>query len=145
MSSLKRPAQFLPILIFGSLVTCALISLKCLRPSSADLDFESHTGMELPTGIKASAHKSKLTDNLFHTAHYWLLSGDEATMRELATKFGLERSDEDAKFIIPDMREMFGVDLNTDDFLEGYEGNFRGSRDHWLVIFSDKQTAVFVF
>ena len=145
MPSLKRPSLFLSVLISGPLVISVLILSKCLRPSSSDLGFEHYTGMRLPADIKAVAHKSEMTDNLFHTAHYWLLNGDVVAMRELATTFGLERSDEDAKFMLPDIQKVFDIDLGAGDIAEGYEGNPGGGRDRWLFISSEKKTAVFIF
>ena len=115
------------------------------RFSGPDHGFQSCTGIALPTGVSAMAHSTDMNDNLFHETHYWRLSGPDSSLRSLADSFGLERSDEDAKWMMPDLQMMFGLSVKHADIIEGYEGNSGGGRDRWLVIFSHEQGAVFVF
>jgi hypothetical protein len=106
---------------------------------------QSYTGVALPTGVAALAHRSEFNDNLFHHTHYWRLRGPVGSLRRLAASSGLGRSDEDARYSLPDMQQMFGEALSEADVLEGYEGSLDGGRDHWLIVFSEDRGAVFVF
>jgi hypothetical protein len=115
------------------------------RLSSPDHGFKSYTGVALPAGVSAIAHGSEMNDNLLHTTHYWTLAGPEASLRSLAGSFGLERSDEDAKWALPDMQRMLGLATTRDDIVEGYEGSLDGGRDRWLMILSNGRGAVFVY
>jgi hypothetical protein len=116
-----------------------------LRHSSADHGFKSFTGVSLPEHVKATAHGSTVGDNLFHETHYWMLNGPENSLRDLASSFGLERSDEDAKWKLPEMQTLFGVSTNQADIVEGYEGSLDGKRDHWLIIFRNGKGAVLAY
>ncbi len=86
-----------------------------------------------------------VNDNLFHEMHYWMLEGREGSLRKLGNSFGLERSDEDAGWALPDMQAMFGSPLSRADMIEGYEGSLDGKRDRWLMIFGDGRGAVLVY
>lgn len=128
------------VLVFG--VSCGQ---RQLRLSSADHGFKSYTGVSLPEDVKATAHGSTVGDNLFHETHYWMLNGPENSLRGLATSFGLERSDEDAKWKLPEMQTMFGVATSQADIVEGYEGSLDGKRDHWIMIFRNGKGAVLAY
>ena len=118
---------------------------RYLRLSSPDHGFKNYTGIALPSDVSAIAHGSEMDDNFFHETHYWTLSGPESSIRALASFFGLERSDEDAKWALPDMQKMFGLAMTRDDVVEGYEGSLDGGRDRWLMIFANGRGAVFAY
>jgi hypothetical protein len=118
---------------------------RYVRLSSSDRGFESYTGVSLPPDVSVSAHASEVNDAFFHETHYWTLIGPVSSLRILASSFGLERSDDDAKWALPDMKMLFGVTANPADIVEAYEGSPDGGRDRWLMIMSNGQGAVFVY
>jgi hypothetical protein len=124
------------LLIVGGIAT------ERLRFESPDRGFRSETDHDLPAGVVATAHASEITDNFFHTSHYWLLQGPEARLRELAPMFGLARSDKDSS-------EMLRSDVmplgEQPHLAEGYEGNIDGGRDRWLLVLQPGDRAVFVY
>jgi hypothetical protein len=101
--------------------------------------------MQLPPGVTAIAYRSNVNDNLLHETHYWMLRGPDASLRALASSLKLERSDEDAKWQLPDRQLVFGASLTPADIAEGYEGSPDGKRDCWLVLFSNGRGALFVY
>jgi hypothetical protein len=135
------------LVVAGAIVLVFGISYgqRQLRLSSADYGIKSYSGVSLPEDVKATAHGSTVGDNLFHETHYWLLNGPENSLRGLASSFGLERSDEDAKWKLPEMQTMFGVSTSQSDIVEGYEGSLDGKRDHWLMIFRNGKGAVLAY
>lgn len=116
-----------------------------LQISCSDMGFQFYTGVALPLDVRAVAYNTAMNDNFFHTTHYWFLSGPGPTLRRLAMSFCQERSDEDARWALPDMKEMFGMSQTSEDVIEGYEGNCAGGRDRWMVIFRNNSGAVFMF
>ncbi|HEY7640437.1 MAG TPA: hypothetical protein VH814_11980 [Steroidobacteraceae bacterium] len=131
--------------LFGLLLIGAGCSSKDSRSSPDDLAFESRAGVPLPSGVTAVAYRMNVNDNLLHKTHYWMLRGPDASLRILASSFKFERSDQDAKWQLPDMQLMFGVSLGPSDIAEGYEGSPDGKRDRWLVLFSNGRGALFVY
>jgi hypothetical protein len=72
------------------------VSYDRLQFRTADLGFRHATGLDLPANVTAVAHCSEMNDNLLHLTHYWELAGPRESLRALATKLDLSRSDEDA-------------------------------------------------
>ena len=106
-------------------------------PASA---FQDIVGQPLPVSIRATEYNSQLTDNLFHSSHYWVLVGSEAEIRQFALTQGFAESREDAKDVVPELERVFGV--TASGFLTGYEkGN---GRNHWLVLFNETPAAIYV-
>lgn len=118
---------------------------RYLRYSGDDHGFLGSTGIALPSDVRAVAHESLVDDNFFHETHFWMLVGPVDSLRQLAGSFGLERSDDDARYALPDMLSLFGVSAGPEDTIEGYEGGPEGGRDRWLIILSDDRGAVFVY
>ena len=104
---------------------------RVARPQAA---FESITGRTLPPGVVATHYGSELTDNVLHVTHYWVLSGDPASLRKVTegTEFTLS---EDAILMASVMKEEFDSPLTKEDALVGYEWEL--DRDRWFIIFRD--------
>ena len=81
------------------------------RETYPDAAFESITGRPLPPGVHATAYMAQMNDALWHTTHYWKLSGSISNlhqviagtdfvpaehtndvMEHIASQFGLDRS-----------------------------------------------------
>ena len=84
---------------------------------------------------------SRFNDNFFHTGHYWLLSGQPDRLRAVIEGTGFARSDEDARWALPDMKGLFGVALSRADVVEGYD--WGRSRNSWYSIFVGELTALY--
>jgi hypothetical protein len=120
-------------------------SYRLWQFSGADYGFERYTDVALPQGVSVVGHAGEIDDNLFHETHNWFLSGSPDAIRTLVRSFQLERSDEEASWALPNMGKLFGVYLNRNDVIEGYEGNACGGRDHWLIMFSEGRGAIFAY
>jgi hypothetical protein len=105
--------------------------------------FRHVTGQELPPNVAALAHGSATNDSLYHTTHYWRLRGPRENLRELAGKFGLVRSDEDARARLQSAEA--NLPMATSEMIEGYEGSLDGGRDRWLMIVEPGDQAIFVY
>jgi hypothetical protein len=140
------PRRRWPVLVAVGVALLVLggIATERLRFESADRGFRSETDHDLPANVLATAHASEITDNFFHTSHYWLLQGPEANLRELAPMFGLARSDKDAGEMLRTVPEVMplGEPLRL---AEGYEGNVEGGRDRWLLVLQPGDRAIFVY
>lgn len=115
-----------------------------LQFRAADLGFRHVTGLHLPANVTAVAHRSEMNDNLFHTTHYWELRGPRDNLRELATKFGLSRSGEDAAHRLSGAASVIASG-QPPRLVEGYEGNPDGGRDRWLMILEPGDRAEFTY
>lgn len=105
-----------------------------------DTAFRAITGRELPAGVRATAYGHGMTDNLFHTTHYWLLAGSPSALRQVTNGTGFVESD-DAREIMPDLRELFGVSVVSTQVVVGYEWEL--DRDRWYCIFAGETTAFY--
>ena len=144
MLKLKKTRWMLAV---GGLVLLAIVwglGERHLRLATADRGFKSYTGISLPSDVTIIAHGSEVNDNFLHSTHAWMLNGPVSSLRGLASSFGLERSDDDAKWQLPNVQQMFGV-LAVADVVEGYEGIRDGKRDRWLLILANGQGAVFIY
>jgi hypothetical protein len=140
------PRRKWPVVVAIGVVLLILggIATERLRFESPDRGFRSETDHDLPANVVATAHASEITDNFFHTSHYWLLQGPEANLRELAPAFGLRRSDEDAKEVLRSLPEVMSLG-EPPVLVEGYEGSLDGGRDRWLLVMQPGDRAVFVY
>jgi hypothetical protein len=130
------------------LVGASLILLTVLWSFGRDRYWRSHpeaafraiTGRELPTGVRAMAYGHEMTDNLFHTTHYWLLAGSSSALRQVTNGTGFVESD-DAREMMPDLRQLFGVSAVSTQVVAGYEWEL--DRDRWYCIFAGETTAFY--
>ena len=106
-----------------------------------DAGFRWLTGRDLPPGVRAVAYANRLTDNFFHTTHYWQLEGSAAALRQVTEGTGFRESTEDARWILPDLKELFGLPWTRSDVLIGYEWEL--DHDRWFVIFTGETTALY--
>lgn len=105
-----------------------------------DTAFRAITGRELPAGVRATAYGHEMTDNLFHTTHYWLLEGSPSALRQVTSGTGFFES-EDAQHMMPDLRRMFGSSVAVTQVVAGYEWEL--GRDRWYCIFAGESTACY--
>jgi hypothetical protein len=103
--------------------------------------FTAVTGRTLPVGVHASAYRSRLSDNLFHATHYWLLSGEPDALKQVVSGTGFERSDDDARSMLPDMERIFDVSLSHSQVVAGYEWEL--PRNRWYLIFAGERNALY--
>ena len=108
------------------------------HPESA---FRSVTGRELPSGVRAVAYAHEMTDNLFHTTHYWMLTGSPSGLREVVVGTGFGESLEDARGVMPDLSRLFGVSLSSTQVVAGYEWEL--DHDRWYCIFARETNAFY--
>jgi hypothetical protein len=136
-----------PVLVFVSvlLLSLAAIGFVWHRLPLSRIGFQFYTGVELPPDVQPVAHASAMDDNFFHTTHFWVLSGTDSAFKGLAKSFCLERSDEDALWLLTILNDEFGINQPTDDVLEGYEGSCTGGRDRWLMDLGPENGAIFSY
>jgi hypothetical protein len=133
----KVAAAFGFILVFCLIATFTQHAYRSVRPQSA---FESITGRSLPAGVTAIQYGTDITDNLFHETHYWLLTGDAASLRRVTEGTGFSLSD-DAAHMLPNMQDLFDLSLTSADVVAGYEWEL--DRDRWFCIFRGEQSALY--
>ena len=95
----------------------------------------------MPQGVKAIAYKSKITDNLFHSSHYWLLRGSSKELYDLVNGTELGRSDEDALHSLPDTDQLFN--MPKQGVSAGYEEDGQQGRRSWYCILKDETHAIY--
>ena len=105
-----------------------------------DTAFRAITGRELPAGVRATAYRHEMNDNLFHTTHYWLLAGSPLALRQVTNGPGFVESD-DARWMMPDLLRLFGVSGVSTQAVAGYEWEL--DRDRWYCIFAGETTAFY--
>ena len=103
--------------------------------------FRLVTGRPIPPGVRITAYASEVTDNLFHTTHYWMLAGSPSGLRQVIVGTGFEESLEDARAIMPELSELFGVPLFSTQVVAGYEWEL--GRDRWYYIFAGETNALY--
>lgn len=102
--------------------------------------FLTITGRALPDGVVATRYGFKFEDNLFQRTHYWVLEGNTEGLRAVTEDSGFMLS-EDARFLLPDVQELFGLPFSREDILAGYEWEL--DRDRWYWIFRDQRVALY--
>jgi hypothetical protein len=112
-------------------------------PAAPEARFRAVTGRDLPAGVHAIAYAGEQNDSLFHTTHYWLLSGSPSALRRVKDQTGFIDSLEDARWMLPDVKNLFGVCLSSKDLIAGYERE--DGRDRWFWIFGDGTTAIYAY
>ena len=120
------------------IISCVIIDRS--RYSDPSAAFTAITGRELPSGVTATQYRHEMTDNLFHTTHYWTLRGDITSLRQVVHGTGFFESG-DARYALPDMKALFGLALGQSDVVTGFEWEL--DRDRWYCIFRDEQTALY--
>ena len=116
--------------------------MPAYRRANPDAAFSSLVGSQVPAGVRIVGYSSALTDNLFHTTHFWLVEGDISALRKLVDGTSLGRSDQDAAWELPEAASRFGLKLTPQDLAEGYESE--DPRNRWLLVIKDKQQAIYV-
>ena len=94
----------------------------------------------LPSGVRATAYGHEMNDNFVHTTRGWLLAGSPSAWRQVAEGTGFVESD-DARELVPDLRQWFGVSGAATQVVAGYEWEL--DRDGWYVIFAGETTAFY--
>jgi hypothetical protein len=117
------------LMLFGQSIICHLF------PAFA---FRQITGRPIPSGIQVTAYGSAMTDNLFHTTHYWLLTGSPSGLREIIIGTGFAESEDGG---LPDMLQMFGVSLTETKIDKCFEWEL--DRDRWYFIFQGGTNALY--
>lgn len=82
--------------------------------------FESVTGRSLPPGVKAVAYIGRMEDALFHTTHYWRLTGSVPDLRQVIAGTGFVRQD-DVAVSVYRMARKFGLERSPSKVAEAYE------------------------
>jgi hypothetical protein len=111
------------------------------RRSHPDAAFKAITGRSLPPGVRSIAYTHKMTDNLFHTTHYWLLEGSPSALRQVTNGTGFQESLEDALIVASELHPLFGVTWPAKEIVAGYEWEL--DRDRWYCIFAGETNAVY--
>ena len=109
--------------------------------SNPDRAFEQIVGRPLPAGVHASRYTLAFNDTMLHVGHYWLLSGSTSVLHQVPREISLTESTEDARAMLPDMKELFDQALDKDQVVTGYEGG--GPRNDWYWVFSDGPVALY--
>lgn len=107
------------------------------NPTSA---FRAITGRDLPPGVTATAYNHEMTDNLFHTTHYWLLAGSPSALRKVTEGTGFVESP-DALHMVPSLTLLFGSATAHPKVAVGYEWEL--DHDRWYCIFEGEATACY--
>jgi hypothetical protein len=105
------------------------------------LAFRQITGRPVPPGVRITAYASEVTDNLFHTTHYWMLAGSPSGLRQVIVGTGFGESVEDARGVMPDMNRLFGVHFSSTQVVAGYEWEL--AHDRWYYIFTGETNALY--
>jgi hypothetical protein len=118
------------------------LGMPAYRRANPDAAFSSLVGVPVPAGVRIVQYSSGLTDNFFHTTHFWLIEGDIGALRKLVegTRFG--RSNEDAAWELPDAATHLGLKLTPQDLAEGYESD--DARNRWFLVLKGRQQAIYV-
>ena len=82
-----------------------------------------------------------MNDNLFHTTHYWWLSGEPSSIRAVADSAPFVRSDDDARVTLPDVANLFGA--RQPALVAGYEWD--APRNHWYYVFQGESEALYAY
>ena len=132
-----------PFLVTAVLLTALLLTLFIvdrIRTSDPSSNFVSISGRGLPLGVTATHYGHRITDNVLHRTHYWILQGDADALRSIVDGTGFKES-EDAAYMLPDLKELFGLPLVESDVVAGFEWEL--DRDRWFCIFEGHRTALY--
>jgi hypothetical protein len=136
--------RFGQIALVTAILVGAVISVAAgrdwYRRAHPRATFASITGRQLPLGVEVTAYAHAVTDNLFHTTHYWLLAGSASGLREVMIGGGFEPT-EDGE--LPDLHALFGSGQATAEIVASYESN--SARNHWYFIFAGETTALYAY
>ena len=139
----KRTLQVFLVVVLGATAVVAWnIGRDLYWRNHPDAAFKSITGHVLPPGVRATAYAHHVNDNLFHTTHYWLLAGAPSELHQVIAGTEFARSDEDARQMLPDLQELFGVDWSPEQVVAGYEWEL--ARNRWYYIFAGENRALYV-
>jgi hypothetical protein len=117
------------------------LGIEQYRKSNPEAAFVALVGTPVPSGVRVIKYASAVTDNIFHTTHFWLLEGDPDSLRKVATAPRFGRSDEDARWFLPEAGEQFKLNLTPEDLTEGYESD--DPRNRWFFIFARPERAIY--
>ena len=121
----------------------AVASMHAYRRANPELAYQQITGRKLPSGVHASAYNFQFDDSLLHIAHYWVLTGSEAELRRFAASASLGESTEDARWMLPDLSNLFGDRRTRDDVAVGFEGD--QAKNDWLWVFKGGSDALYEY
>jgi hypothetical protein len=127
------------IALAGVAYSIGIAEYRSANPASA---FSALVGAPVPAGVHVTRYASAVTDNLFHTTHFWLLEGDVDALRKIAEGSSFGRSDEDASWTLPEAAAQFGMKVGPTDLAEGYEADH--ARNRWFLILKGQQRAIYV-
>jgi len=133
-----KPALVIAGLVF--IVVLVGFAWRLKRINGPDLGFKSYTGIDLPPGVIPLEHTTRLSGNLMHEAHYWMLNAPAVALRELAAKARLQRSDVAARDAL---KEMDVFDGPPPEFREGFAGGTDEAHRRWLIIIFPGDQAIF--
>jgi len=140
MPRIARKTVVVVASVLGVLVILFSRSMIChLFPTYA---FRQITGRPLPSGVLISAYASEMNDALFHTTHYWMLSGSPSALRQIVTGTEFRDSLDDARYSIPDLQKLFGDPRSSTEVVAGYEDDHSG-RNRWYCIFTGETNALY--
>jgi len=140
MSRWKIAAVSLLLLAAGA--ASYLYAIEAHRKANPQSAFASLVDIRLPAGVQVISYANSTNDAYVHKAHVWLLEGEEGALRKMVEGTRSERSDEDARWLLPDAAALFGLQLNPGDLAEGYE--LEESRDRWFLIAKGKPRAIYI-
>jgi hypothetical protein len=136
-----RPRIYLCLALLLALPIAGYLGRQAYWHSHPEAAFASITGRTLPVGVDALAYRREMADSFFHPTHYWLLSGNPDSLYQVIAGTGFERSDEDARWMVPDLAELFGSSLSKSQVVAGYEWEL--PRNRWYVIFEGEANALY--
>ena len=134
----KAKALLAGVLVVGVMTYLALWNHSNQDPTSS---FTQNAGQRIPDGVSVIAYRELMDDALLHKSRYWLLRGEPAALRKLATdpKFG--PSLEDARYALPNMPELFNRPWQASDIVAGFEQDH--GRGRWYWIFKGEREALY--
>lgn len=106
-----------------------------------EVAFRLVTGRDLPAGVQVTSYDRKLTDNLFHATHFWLLSGTPHALRQVTDGTGFVES-EDARALLPEALRLFGLSGADAEMATAFE--WEAGRDRWYGIMINGTAAIYV-
>ncbi len=127
------------VAVAGVVYSLGIAEYRKANPASA---FTALVGTPVPAGVRVTRYESAVTDNFFHTTHFWVLEGDADALRMIARGPSFVRSDEDASSVLPEAANQLGMTLSFTDLAEGYESE--DSHNRWLLILKTQQRAIYV-
>ena len=127
------------IALVGAAYSFGTTEYRKANPASA---FSALVGAPVPAGVRVTRYASAVTDNFFHSTHFWLLEGDADALRKIAESSSFGRSDEDAAWALSEAAAQFGMKAGPTDLAEGFESDH--ARNRWFLILKGQQRAIYV-